>query len=341
MTEKTIVCIRARTRSQRLYSKVLQPINDIPAIIRVGERVEFIRDIVDQVVFCIPDGTYDNELADRLNKHFGDDPFYTIHRGPEEQVVTRVWGAIQEHDGDIIIEGLNGDSPLCYMSFLRPALEYLKTDRELDCVVHYNPQGKFTIEHTACYAWPMRRSWWEKTLNALPVNDPKNVYELHPTLRFQWYPEEYNIGFLEDEAFFDLCLDSVGRPRDMHWCLDEVEDLVFLNIIFKALDREGPIPLKEAVAYLNAHPHIRSANAAIAESVLTYPTKLYRRKWAKVYGTWSTPPGAKSIYCDKDLCYLGYVFSEGGTALYRQNGDVIRDAPLLACDCGANRVWHR
>jgi len=340
MTEKVIVVIRARTRSHRLHAKVLQPINDVPAIIRVAERVNLVKNLVDQVVFCIPGGSYDDELADTLDDHFGLNPFYVVHRGSENNVATRVWDAIQENDGDIIIEGLSGDAPLCYMEFLEPALEYLRTDRTLDCVVHYNPDGRFTIEHTACYAWPVRRSWWEKTVAYIPKSDSQDAFEQHPTLRFQWYPEEYNIGFLEDKLFFELCKDNLGRPRDTHWCLDEAEDLVFLNIIFDALNGERPIRLREAVAHLNANPHIRSANAAVTESVLTYPTELYRRKWARIYGEWSMPQGVQAAYCDKKLCYLGYVLPDS-SALHRPNGDIIRDATVVTCICGANRRWHR
>jgi len=340
MSPNTIIAIRARTRSSRLHSKCLQPLAGKPAIVHVGERAGLLRDVADRAVFCIPDGRADDELAAVLGEHFGEDDFYAVHRGPEWDPVRRTWGAIEEHEAQIIIEGLHGDAPLAYMGFVRPALQLLGQRPDLDCVRYENLECQVTMEHLACHAWPVRRSWWEKTVTLRPKSAG---YQEHPTAFFTGYPEQFKVGFLPDENFFRLRQDRFGRPWDTRYCLDYPEDLVFLGTLFEELYKDKPITLKEAVQYVNARPHLRALNASRAESVLVYPTAVQKRKWRRAYGEWATPEGCEPVLCVNGSCFLGWVDPEDrdrDQRLHGLDGSVWKRG-TVNCECGAGRsaVW--
>ncbi len=337
MPNTTIVAIRARTRSTRLYAKCLQPLAGKPAIVHVGERAGTLRDVVGKAVFCIPEGRADDELVDVLQAYFSPDPFYAIHRGPEKDPVARTMQAVERFGADIIIEGIHGDAPLSYMGFVRPALQMLEQNPELDCVRHWNPECEFTIEHFAGYAWPTRLSWWEKT--ARLRDSTQKCYREHPTLFFQWNPEHFDVGFIEWDKFHRLCKDFNGRKWGTRYDLDYPEDLVFLSAIFDALHDGDPILLEDAVNYVNSNSYLRSLNASRAESPGTYPTPWQRMKWARTHGEWVTPEGYNPIYCVSGSCYLGYN-PPGTENLVTLDGHVIREG-TVSCICGEGRMWRR
>jgi spore coat polysaccharide biosynthesis protein SpsF (cytidylyltransferase family) len=335
MSDKTIVFIRARTRSSRLYGKVLQPLAGKPVIVHVGERAGMLRDVIDHAVFCIPDSPADDELAAVLDEHFGGDDFYHVIRGSEHNPLKRARRAVGEMDADIIIEGLNGDAPLAYMGFVREALGLLRNRPDLDCVRYWNPDCEWTMEHYACHAWPMRRSWWKKTIT---LADPaQRCYREHPTLFFHWHPDRFNIGYLEHRQLFDLRLDDNGRAWSTRYDLDWPEDLVFLGAIYDALYDGEPIPLADAVAHVNAHPHLRTLNASRAESVGVYASSMQKRKWARSHTEWRTPRGCEKVYCASGECYLGYLRSDS-PHLVTAGGSVWK-AGSIECECGAGREW--
>lgn len=340
--ERVILTIRARTKSTRLDAKSLQPLAGKPAIVHIGERARMVKDCVDRAVFCIPDSPDDDRLASVLEEHFGGDPYYAIYRGLEDDPSQRVMGALEKHGADIAVEGLSGDTPLCYMGFLKPALELLKSRDDLDCVWYDNPEHRFTIEHLACHAWPVRMSWWRKTLSLRP--DDWDSYREHPTLLFHWNPDRFKIGFVKDSSFFKLCKDAKSRPVEQRWCLDYPEDLVFLGAVFDALYDGEPFPLADAVEYVNAHPHLRALNAAVAESVAVYATPWQRRRWQNARAGWLTPEGCRIVMCSSGSCYLGYVepIDDGWSPeLRRLDGTVLGEAKHLSCNCGAGKRWHR
>lgn len=119
---KINISIEARMTSSRLPGKVLRPINDIPAIELMYQRIK--------------DSKYINDIIIATTTNKEDDPLVqwcqknnvSYFRGSENNVYKRVLQAHQKFDTDIIVQ-LTGDCPLISSEIVElVVVEYLKRD---------------------------------------------------------------------------------------------------------------------------------------------------------------------------------------------------------------------
>ena len=102
---KIVATIEARMGSSRLPGKVLMPINGVPAIKKMIDRVKESR-MIDDIVIATSTNKLDNKIALFAKEHN-----IKVFRGSEDDVLGRVVKACASVNGDIIVE-LTGDSIL-------------------------------------------------------------------------------------------------------------------------------------------------------------------------------------------------------------------------------------
>ena len=124
---KINISIEARMTSSRLPGKVLKPINGIPAIELMYQRIKDSKYINDIIIATTTNDT-DNPLVQWCEKNN-----VSYFRGSEKNVYERVLGAHQKFGTDIIVQ-LTGDCPLISSEIIELVVEeYL--NRDYDYVV--------------------------------------------------------------------------------------------------------------------------------------------------------------------------------------------------------------
>lgn len=105
MVRKIVATIEARMTSSRLPGKVLFPVNGMPLLGLLVERLRKVP-LIDQIVLA----TTINQTDDIL-ENFAQDFAIACYRGSEENVMQRVIQAAESVGGEIIVE-TTGDNPL-------------------------------------------------------------------------------------------------------------------------------------------------------------------------------------------------------------------------------------
>ena len=103
--KKIIATIEARMGSARLPGKVLMPLAGLPSLQRTIERLRRSK-YLDDVIVATTTKTHDDDivkLCEQNSCHY--------YRGSEDDVLSRVLGAANAYQGDIIVE-ITGDCPL-------------------------------------------------------------------------------------------------------------------------------------------------------------------------------------------------------------------------------------
>jgi len=101
---QVVAIIQARLGSSRFPQKSLADFHGKPMIVRVVERVAMV-DRIDRIVIAVP--FHDNELIDTLRDH----DIKNIVRGPEDDVLVRIWLAAAVHRADVVMR-VTGDCPV-------------------------------------------------------------------------------------------------------------------------------------------------------------------------------------------------------------------------------------
>lgn len=236
---KILATIQARTSSSRLPGKILKPILGKPMLELQIERIRQSR-LIDEVVVATTDKPQD-DLVEDLTRRLG----VSCFRGSENDVLSRVVGAIRAFGGEIHLEFM-GDSPL-------------PDPLVVDSVVG------FYLKHADRYDY---------VTNALKMTYPPgmdvcvcpssilleaNERVTDPTLRGYvgvlvfTHPERYRIHNLEAPPWF--------RYPDFHLEVDTAEDFEVVSAIFEHFYPANPgFGLGEIIAFLKARPELVEKN---------------------------------------------------------------------------------
>ena len=103
--KKIVATIEARMGSTRLPGKVLMPLAGIPVLQQTIERLRRSK-YLDDVIVATTIHTRDDAIVKLCEQHS-----CHYYRGSEDDVLSRVLGAVNAHKGDIIVE-ITGDCPL-------------------------------------------------------------------------------------------------------------------------------------------------------------------------------------------------------------------------------------
>jgi len=238
---KTIATIEARMTSTRLPGKVLMPAVGKPMLELMIERLRWAPSIEEIVVATTVNAADDPivALAERLGAG--------VWRGSEEDVLSRVLGAAQHYQADVIVE-TTGDCPLidpeiveaCIQAYRSSGVDYLSNILERSYPIGMDTQ----VFSTAVLADVAERT-----------QDPQD--HEHVSLFIYRHPELYSLKNLKAPP-------SETDP-ELRLTLDTAEDYQLICAVFAALyPRHRDFSLGEILAFLAGRPELRMLNQHVA-----------------------------------------------------------------------------
>ena len=242
---KTLVVVQARTGSQRLPAKVLQPVAGAPMLVRMIERVQAAHMRFDLVVAAtwLP--------ADDALERLCDQSGIACHRGHPTDLLDRHYRAAEAASAEVVVK-IPSDCPL-----IDPAVIDLVLDR-----FRLEPERYDFVSNLHPATWPDGNDVEVMRFSALAAawRDAQAPWEREHTTPFLWdQPERFRIGNVQWPK---------GRDCSMthRFTVDYPEDLAFVQAVFGALWKpERPIfSLPEILALLEARPEIAALNARYA-----------------------------------------------------------------------------
>lgn len=253
--------IQARMTSTRLPGKVLLEVAGKPMLEHEVERVRQARRINRIVIATTVNATDDPvaALAERLD--------VGLHRGPEDDVLTRMAGAA-EADGAELVVRLTADCPL---------LDPTVIDRLIELLVSMRPAADYAT-NSLPRTWPIGLDAEVMRAEALvtaarEATDPYDREHVTPFLYKQ--PERFRL----------VNLPSPVNLSGHRWTLDTPADYEVLRRILEALLPDRPdFRLDDVLALLAAHPDWSTINAGVPQK-----TRLWEAEGAA--GARFTPEG--------------------------------------------------
>ena len=124
-----LAVVQVRTKSKRLPNKALLPLDGIPVIGYMLERLKYSK-LIDKILVATTSSESDNELSDYVKK-LG----IEVYRGSTDDVLKRVYEAAKKYCPDSVIR-LTGDCPLIdpiivdklIIDFHKKNIDYSSTD---------------------------------------------------------------------------------------------------------------------------------------------------------------------------------------------------------------------
>lgn len=218
--------------STRLPGKVLLPLGDKTVLGVLVERASQSK-YVDEIVVATTINQTDQPIVDfcAANK-------IKYFRGSENDVLSRVLGAAEAHEADLICE-LMGDSP-----FVDPII--------IDQVITSHLAGNY--DYTATF-WPYDTFPMGFAVQIFPTSVLAKAAELtddpidhvHVSCFIYHHPEIFRLNGLR--------ADWATHAPDLRLCIDTQEDYEAVDKVFSLLSAKNKnFGAKEAVKYLRDHP---------------------------------------------------------------------------------------
>ncbi len=221
---KTVAIVQARIGSTRLPGKVLKEVLGKPLIHYLAERVGRCQ-LVDQVVYAIPDSAENDVLEDFLQQEGR-----TVYRGDEKDVLNRFCRAAAEAKADTVVR-LTADNPLIDPAVIDQGIAHFYA---LEC--HYLSN---TVERTFPRGMDVEvftRALLDRTgLKAESSYDREHVtpYMLQQEgggmdqFRYLYDASEYRLT-VDTQEDFDLIASifSALHPKDSHFSLESILNLL-------------------------------------------------------------------------------------------------------------------
>ncbi len=248
MTDKPriVATIEARMTSSRLPGKVLMSCLGKSMLEHMVDRVKRSR-VLDDIIIATTVNTTDQVIADEASR-LG----VKCYRGSEDNVMSRVLEAAQNHNVDIIVE-LTGDCPL-----LDPTLIDLAVVEYLDSGVDYlsnlsDEDFENGLGHPLGYAVQVFSTSVLADAFAR-TNDPLDLE--HVSRPLYQTPDRYSVKYLPTP--------QAQRGPHMSVTLDTEKDFQVICAVLEALSpKNQDFTIEEVVAYLAAHPDVCRINQDI------------------------------------------------------------------------------
>lgn len=229
-----------RTSSSRLSSKALMDIQGRPAILHLIERLKQCSSL-DNIVLCTTDHPSDDILEQiALNADID------CHRGPSEDVLQRMLGAISEHQVDVVVR-VTGDDLLVDPDYI---------DYGLSCHCTQNSDYSDLKSLPSGTEVEFFNSSVLRFIHDL-ANDPSGTEYLTTYVLDNF--QLFNINSLDVQP--DHC-------RDWRLTLDTAEDYEVISTLTNAMAALGKATtyrLSDIVDFINQHPEILNANQYVRQ----------------------------------------------------------------------------
>lgn len=237
---KVVATIEARMTSSRLPGKVLLPAFGRPMLQHLVERLRAVPSL-DEIVLA----TTTNATDDVLEK-FAETQGISVFRGSEDDVMTRVIGAAESADADVVVE-ITGDCPIIDPDIVEQTIcMFLHHDADYvsNADIRSYPDGMDT------------QVFWLKTLKRSAAMTDDLLDHEHVTLHIRNHPEIFRKLHL-------VAPPSLWWP-ELGLTLDEEADYRLLCKIIETLAPNNPyFGCNEVLALLRKHPEWVEINQAV------------------------------------------------------------------------------
>jgi len=224
-----VAVIQARMGSSRLPGKVMLPLAGEHVITHDVRRVDA-ASTVDKTIVATSTGTQD-DIVERYASRAG----ATVFRGPESDVLGRMFEAARESGADVVVR-VTGDCPLISPAVVDAVVERLATT-DADYV-------STTVERT----FPRGVGAEAFTFDQFETVErfAEEPYEReHVTTYFYENADQFAVEHVTSDAVFDA---PRHRDRtDLRLTLDEADDYELLREIYNALGGPGIIDIRNAI----------------------------------------------------------------------------------------------
>lgn len=229
---RTVALIQARLSSTRLPGKVMFPLDGVPVIKRVIERVQRARTVDETVVATTT--TAPDELLETVTR----DASASVFRGSEPDVLGRLYNAAERHDADAVVR-VCADSPLVDGGLVDQAVTKLESGG-YDYVSN-------KLERTVPVGIDVEAFTMDSFETVESRSTAPNERE-HVTVCYREHPEDFSRGGLDSAEIFDD--PELQNRTDLRVTLDEPADYRLLNQIFVGTPTDDPTPA-EALRYID------------------------------------------------------------------------------------------
>ncbi|RJX35542.1 MAG: hypothetical protein C4531_01595 [Desulfurivibrio sp.] len=230
----------ARMRSSRLPGKALLDAAGLPALLHLFERLKQIKSL-DRIVFCTTEEEADDPLV-QLAAGAG----IPFHRGPTDDVLSRMLGAITNQPVDLILR-VTGDDILVDPDYAQTAIEYhLSMNAEYSDLKNLPSGTEVEI--------------FDATLL-------KNIHYLAQDTGGTEYLTFY-ITHQKDQFATTIVPVAERHKRDWRLTLDTVEDYEVIKTFLAAMRAEGKALnycLDDIVDFFSARPEVLEKNAMVRQ----------------------------------------------------------------------------
>jgi spore coat polysaccharide biosynthesis protein SpsF len=238
LAPRTTAIVQARLSSSRLPGKALMPLNGLPMILFMLERVKRAR-LIDEIVMATSTDRSDDELAAVVAA-----AGFRVHRGPLDDVLARFAGAVQGHPADWIVR-LTGDCPLIDPQVVDHVIMLAQVQRHDYANNVESPSYPDGLDVEVFTRAALLQAAAEARL-------PSEREHVTPFIRNR--PEQFKLGELR-------CPVDLSALR---WTVDHPDDLELVRALVAAVVARGDDPLRvdlfDLVRVVDTRPELMSIN---------------------------------------------------------------------------------
>ena len=238
---KIVATIEARMTSSRLPGKVMLPALGMPMLAHLTARLKAVPSIEEIVLATTVNGT-DNVLAE-----FAQTAGIKLFRGSEEDVMSRVIGAAESVQADVVVE-ITGDCPIIDPDLVEQTIRMFRRN-----------EGAVYCSNSFISSYPDGMSAQVVTLEALKksfsmTDDPldREHVSRHILQNPQIFPPVYLVA-----------------PPSLHWpglglTLDEPNDYELIRTLIEDLGQDNPMfGCGDVIRYLRTNPQLLKVNEMV------------------------------------------------------------------------------
>jgi len=225
--------IQARLNSSRLKEKILLKIEDKTLLEHLFSQLSHSTQIDKKIIATTIDKMDDEiETLTKLQN-------ITCFRGNHLNVLDRYYQCAKLFNLETIVR-ISGDAPLIDPTIVDKTIEYYKKNT-FDYVSNFFHRSYPVGTEVEIFSF--------KTLEKCWMNAKKTSEKEHVTPFIYNHPELFKIGYIEYKK----------NISHLHWTVDRVEDLKFVESIFKKI-RKRPILLENILKLLENEPELLKIN---------------------------------------------------------------------------------
>lgn len=241
---KINISIEARMTSSRLPGKVLKPINGIPNLELMINRIKNSQ-YVNDIIVATTINSQDDEIVNWCEKNS-----INYFRGSENNVYERVLQTHEKYNSDVIVE-LTGDCPLLETSIIDETIKfYLENDFEYvsNCLKITYPIGLAVQVYSL------------KTLKSVSTNRELDYQDMEHVTPYLYTSGKYKIHNLE--------ANEKHYMPDLSITLDTIEDFNLIETICKNFDNIY-FTLDNILDFIKKNPHLKEMNKSVKRKGLS------------------------------------------------------------------------